>query len=254
MQRPSESTLSPGEPHTVANRLSRRAVLAKALLAGTAAVVAGTSVVDIARAHDGGAEDTLCVTTAALNLRTGPGTGYRVILVMPKGATINLQRRYENGFDYVSYKGRLGWAHRDYIVARTGGSTPDPVIVGSATTTANVNLRRGPSTGHPVIQVIVKGATVSITDRVQNGYRYIYQHSGPGGWVIDSALSGAGQPGETFTTTARLNLRAGPSLDSTVMLVMPEGAVVTAGSGTAPGFRQITYRGTTGWASTNYLN
>jgi SH3-like domain-containing protein len=64
-----------------------------------------------------------------------------------------------------------------------------------AVTTSNVNLRSGPSTGQPVIRVIAKGVAVDITDRVQNGYRYIYIHFGPGGWVIDSALSRVAQPG-----------------------------------------------------------
>jgi hypothetical protein len=42
-----------------------------------------------------------------------------------------------------------------------------------------------------------------------------------GGWVIDSALGRVAQPGETFTTTTRLNVWAEPNTSAKVLLVMP---------------------------------
>jgi len=159
--------------------LTRRHMLGKALGLGAVAVAASV----VGKAISVGAQPAQRhATTAALNLRAGPSTRDKVILVMPKGATVYHMWDSKNGFYYVAYKDKLGWAHRDYL-ARI-----DPAIIGSAQPTANVNLRSGPSTGHRIIQVISQYASVSITAKVQNGYRYVYQHSGPPGWVSDAYL------------------------------------------------------------------
>lgn len=241
---------------TQVERVTRRHVLGKALGFGAGALtvaVAGTALTagaqEVAPANH---TSEPYKTTAALNLRTGPSTSHRVILVMPKGATVTLQERYENGFYYVNYKGQLGWAHHDYLVK--AGQPTDPVVIGTRVATTRLNLRSGPSTSNQILDVVDKGATVSITDQVRNGYRYVIQHSGPAGWVIDSGLGTGGPPGgDTRTTTARLNLRAEPSTRARVLLVMPAGATVQATHVAANGFLQVSYKGTSGWASLDYL-
>ena len=245
----------PHDPHDRVDEssLSRRAVIGKGLVAGTAILAATALGARGATANDAGAEDTLATTTAALNLRSGAGPQYRVITVMPKGATITLQRVISNDFHYVSYKGQLGWAHRDYIIAQPWSPPPDPVITGRARTLYAVNLRSGPSTGHKVLRVLQAGSTVETSSQLHNGFRYVI-HQGLAGWVADQYLYWPFDGAETFTTTARLNLRERPSTSARVLLIMPGGATVYAGSGTAPGFRQVTYKGVTGWAATAYLN
>ena len=57
-----------------------------------------------------------------------------------------------------------------------------------------------------------------------------------------------------FDTTLRRELSRSFAATLVVILTMPANAVVTALSGTAPGWRQVSYKGTVGWASTNYLN
>ncbi|MBA2247051.1 MAG: SH3 domain-containing protein [Chloroflexia bacterium] len=232
--------------------LSRRAVIGKGLVA-SAAIIAATAGARGVTANDAGAEDNLAATTAALNLRAGAGPEFRVITVMPKGATITLQRVISNDYHYVSYKGQLGWAHRDYVVARPYSPPPDPVITGRAKTLYAVNLRSGPSTGHRVLRVLPAGSTVDTSSQLHNGFRYVV-HQGLAGWIADQYLYWPFDGVETFTTTARLNLRERPSTSARVLTIMPEGATVYGGSGTAPGFRQVTYKGTTGWAATAYLN
>ena len=244
------------EQHAAGSPLSRRAVLGKGLTAGAAALITGAAVrLSSAGAQDGISEhhtSEAYVTTAPLNLRTGAGSTYRVILVMPKGARITLNQRYQNGYYSVTYKGQLGWAHKDYI-ARAGTIPTDPVITGRARTLNAVNLRSGPSTGNQALRVVPAGSWVDTSGTVRNGFRYVV-HQDLAGWIADQYLSWPSDGGETFTTTARLNLRAQPSTSAKVLLIMPEGSTVQAGSGTAPGFRQVTFKGTTGWASTNYLN
>jgi uncharacterized protein YraI len=56
------------------------------------------------------------------------------------------------------------------------------------------------------------------------------------------------------TTTARLNLRTGPSLDHGVILTMPSGAGVSITGDPSAGFYPVDYDGTEGWAHGDYLN
>lgn len=217
---------------------------------------AGIAMASVATFRPAAAEHTsqpYTVTTDA-NFRSGPSTSHSIISVIPQGATFTLNAQEQNNFYSVNYKGTNGWVYAPLIVP-AGSTGPDPVIIGTARTTAYVNLRSGPSTSNTVLRVVASGVTVQISDTVKNGFRYVI-HDGLAGWIADQYLSqGGSQPGgETFTTTAYLNLRAEPSTSAKVLLVMPSGAVVQALSGTAPGWRQVSYKGTTGWASTNYLN
>jgi cell wall-associated NlpC family hydrolase len=55
-------------------------------------------------------------------------------------------------------------------------------------------------------------------------------------------------------TTADLNLRKGPSTSHAVLMVMPAGSTVTVVDAVAQtGFLNVKFNGTTGWASTKYL-
>lgn len=223
-----------------------------------AALLAATTVGRVAARST----DSLIVNTAGARLRSGPGTGYSIIASLAKGTEVRYLADGGSANGYRWYKVRVLATGKEGFVAASLLSAPDaenpppsdPVIVGTARTTVNVNLRSGPSTSNSILRVVPAGTTVQISDTVRNGYRYVI-HDGLAGWIADQYLGSGGQPsGETFTTTARLNLRAEPSTSAKVLLVMPSGAVVKALSGTSPGWRQVSYQGTAGWAATDYLN
>ncbi len=76
---------------------------------------------DLHAGHAGGEEFT---TNAAVNMRRGRGTGYGVIMVVPKGAVVTVED-YAYGWAHVNYNGTEGYLYMDYIdgVAHHGGST-----------------------------------------------------------------------------------------------------------------------------------
>ncbi len=229
--------------------LTRRHVLGKALGFGAAAIAVGVAGT-VATGGTQAATVTQYKTTTRVNLRSGPGTNYAIITVLATGTILAHTGKIVNRFYEVGYGHTYGWVHGDYLTRFSS----DPVEIGTRVARTRLNLRSGPSTSHQILDVVDQGATVTITDKVQNGYRYVIQHTGPAGWVIDSGLGSGSGSGETFTTTTRLNLRAQPSTSATVLLVMPSGATVKALAGTASGWRQVSYNGTTGWAATAYLN
>ena len=53
-------------------------------------------------------------TDANLNLRSGPGTSYDRVGLLPIGTTINVQK-IQDGWAYTTYNGISGWASMDYL-------------------------------------------------------------------------------------------------------------------------------------------
>lgn len=206
--------------------------------------------------------DSLIVNTSGARLRSGAGTGYGVVASLAKGTEVRYLADGGTANGYRWYKvrvlatGKEGFVVASLLSAPDAGPGGDPVIVGSAKTTAAVNLRSGPSTGNSVLRVVPKGAAVQASNTVRSGFRYVI-HNGLAGWIADQYLSWspAGNPtGETFRATANLNLRAEPNTGARVKLVIPSGATVKALSGTANGWREVSYNGMSGWAATSYLN
>ena len=190
-------------------------------------------------------------TTTNLNFRSGPGMSYKVIRVIPAGGIMAHTGAVKNSFFEVGYGGTYGWVHKDYLAPV--GSSGDPVIVGSARTKANVNLRSGPSTGHQVLRVVAAGSVVKVSNTVRSGFRYVV-HNGLAGWIADQYLgSGDDQGGNYRRATANLNLRAEPSTSSRVLLVIPAGAKVQLLHTAANGFANVNYGGKQGWAHLDYL-
>jgi len=68
------------------------------------------------------------------------------------------------------------------------------------------------------------------------------------------ALEGRIADGAKLVTTARVNLREGPSTNADLIVTIPNGASVTAVDGTPTGsFYKISYEGSVGWAHGAYL-
>ncbi|HEU0164095.1 MAG TPA: SH3 domain-containing protein [Thermomicrobiales bacterium] len=138
-------------------------------------------------------------TTSSVNFRTGPGTDYPSMTVIPSDASVEILGDPENGFYPIRYNDATGYVSSDYL--STGTSDAD------------------------------SGGDAGSSD-VQSG--------GPTGtaYVIDGAL----------------NLRDGASLSASVILVMPGDATVTLNGDSSNGFYGVTYKGTDGWASADFIS
>jgi uncharacterized protein YgiM (DUF1202 family) len=239
------------------NQSTDRRGFLKGMVAGTTALTLGGS--SLIRNVAARSTDTRIVNTEGARLRSGPGTGYTILASLAKGTEVQYLAHGGSANGYEWHKVKVIATGKDGFIAASllsmpGSTGSDPVMIGTAKTLANVNLRSGPSTGHQVLRVVPSGASIQVSSTVQGGFRYVI-HNGLAGWMSDQYIAWGSQPGTTtFTTTANLNLRAEPSTSAKVLLVMPSGATVTALAGTASGWRQVSYKGTTGWAATAYLN
>ena len=247
-----------------ARRRSPLLLLAAILIAASLAVIAAPRPVAAAPA----------TTTTDLNLRSGPGTTFAVVLVMPSGAAVEVVGGPQNGFYQLTYNGATGWASGDYLDqsgAGDDGGNNGGGDGGTATVTSSLNLRAGPSTGDPVLAVMPAGASVTLTGNSANGFLSV-TYNGIAGWAYADFLSTGGSPAPqpnpqpspspapnpggsgTATVTTGLNLRAGPSTNDAVLAVMPAGATVTLTGNSASGFLSVRYNGIDGWAYADLLS
>lgn len=121
-------------------------------------------------------------TTANLNMRSGPGTGYGILKVIPKGAQVQAST-LQSGFYKVTYGGTTGWASASYLTAVTSAPAPAPTV-SYVKTTVNLNMRTGAGTGYGIIATIPIGTRVQTSGMSGGWYKVI--HNGTTGWVSGS--------------------------------------------------------------------
>lgn len=90
-----------------------------------------------------------------LNLRSGAGTGYAVLVTMPEGSVVDVLGGPTSSFWKVRYSGREGWAHENFLREAAsggggGGAYPSGIKWDPASS-ANYTKGRGASISRIVI-------------------------------------------------------------------------------------------------------
>ena len=136
------------------------------------------------------------VTTAALNIRSGAGLSYPVIVALWVGAPVTVTGSpvAANGYNWYPIRtgyGTTGWVAGSFL---TAGSAPVPgFAVGDSVVTDSVlNLRSGAGLVYDVVVVLWQGAPLTITGAPVsfNGYTWYPVKTGYGtlGWVAGEFL------------------------------------------------------------------
>ncbi len=131
------------------------------------------------------------VTAEGVNMRAKPTTSSDRVLYLSKGADVKVISK-ENGFYYV-YSNRYGvsgWVSAAYISTSRPTETTSKLYTGTVQpdvkteaktmhTTYSLNIRKGPSTSYPSVQIIATGYPVKV----------IGSKSGVSGWVYVTDLT-----------------------------------------------------------------
>jgi uncharacterized protein YraI len=248
---------------TISSNLSRRAFLRSAVAAGAATLAAGTLLSAGASAQDevAAAAAGFYSTSDYVNFRTGPGTDYGVIRVLPPQSPLQAVGPESGAFLKMSNQGTIGWVHRDFVTSGNGGSSDMPQSLGYKTTSAYVNMRTGPGTGYSVIRTLPQGTTVEVFDSFQGNFQRV-GFAMQMGWVSLDYLSGgggdgggSGQPIGQLRVASALNLRSSASMSGRVIKVMPTGTMVWPTDQVSNGFRYVNLvdGSASGWAYDAYL-
>ncbi len=144
--------------------------------------------------------------TSYVNFRTGPGTGYPIIAVIPAGMEVPVTGESADGYLEVIYSGYLGWTSAEFLSAGQAAPAPEPESppapapdpepapeISTAQVTSGLHLRSGPSVADASLAVMPEGATVSITGEAQNGFLPVV-FDGTSGWAYAEFLGSGDDP------------------------------------------------------------
>ena len=133
-----------------------------------------------------------------LNIRSGPGTSFKVLGKVPKGAIVSSGEETNNWFK-INYNGTEGWVNSNYLTeTEQDGNTSyddnyysyeDNIQTRYKVTTKDgpLNIRSGPGKGYKVIGKVPKGATVLSDEETNNWFKISY--NGTVGWVNGNYLT-----------------------------------------------------------------
>ena len=133
-------------------------------------------------------------STVSLNVRSGPGTNYRVVDVLYQGETVDVEG-CQSGWCRINHSGPDGWVSARYLTDGGDGggqqaSGSGASVSGNARATAALNVRSGPGIRYRAVDVLDRGERVQV-ERCQSGWCRI-RHDGADGWVSARYLSNAG--------------------------------------------------------------
>lgn len=127
-----------------------------------------------------------CLTTDALNVRTGPGTGYSIIKVLPANAEVYVTGtgKSSDGKTWASIEGG-GYVCTDYLVREENAG-------GYYQTTDALNVRTGPGTGYSVIKLLPARTRVRVMSTETGSDGRIWARIESGGYVCTDYLAPEG--------------------------------------------------------------
>ncbi|MEH6866581.1 SH3 domain-containing protein [Priestia megaterium] len=135
--------------------------------------------------------------------------------------------------------------------------TGEPTVASAAaetyTTTANLNIRSGPSTSNAIIATVKQGTQLTVVGQAASGWLKV-SYQGKTGYVSSEYVKkSASSTTKTYVTTANLNIRSGPSTSSAIVVTVKQGTQLTSTEQAANGWLKVSYQGKTGYVSTQYV-
>lgn len=119
-----------------------------------------------------------------LNLRTGPGSQYAIVMEMNHGSAVEVLEVSGQWARVRHESGATGWAFRKYMVAYD--QAPGKMFVYSPGD-GYLNLRTGPGSDFAIITRMYNGEWVQILERKGNWVRVLHEY-GDEGWAYAKYL------------------------------------------------------------------
>jgi len=130
-----------------------------------------------------------------VNVRSGPGTGYSILGVAKKGATLDYTS-FDGKWYRVTYDGKTGYVNRNLVTASSSSSSSSSSSTSSSTVNkqsgkvevvSKVNIRSGPGTGYSILGVADVGATLTVTGHTDSNW-YEISYNGKTGYVAGNLV------------------------------------------------------------------
>ena len=163
------------------------------------------------------------VRASALNIRSGPSTGYSRVGLIPNGAKVVVIERTSDSWYKINYDGTVGYACADYLVDVLTAENFNATGVINGT---GVRMRSGPSTDYSIVDVFGYNDSVSVIGINNSWFKVNY--GGNTGYVrsdflnitsmssvsssSDSSSSSSSDSGSSYTPASSYDSATGSAL------------------------------------------
>jgi len=139
-------------------------------------------------------------------------------------------------------------------MSATGAPAAQPT---SLLTTGTVNIRSGPSTNNSIVKTLNPNTSVEVIEAQSNGWSRVRQGTS-NGFIRSDLLSatGASSTGAaigTLKTVTGVNMRAGPSTDTSRLSLLPVNTSVEVLENQSNGWSRVRHNGTVGFIRSDLL-
>lgn len=214
--------------------------------------------------------------SSSVNFRSAPSTSSTSYGELKNGTKVNVVG-ISSGWYKVTYNGKTGYIHPDYITLASSSSSSTGTTIAPANTvtsttgtagtvkcSTSVNLRSEASTSSSILAELKNGTKITVVSTANGWCKVTY--SGKTGYIKQDYVSTTGSASNTTNNntsastgtaatvkcSSTVNFRSAASTSSTVLGELKNGTAVTVLS-TSNGWSKVTYAGKTGYISADYL-
>jgi len=119
-----------------------------------------------------------------VNMRSGPGTNYRIMWELGRGFPLQVLKHSGKWYRVRDFEGTIGWVHRDVV-----NKTPHMIVKVHKNSKKRINIRSGPGTKYRIVAQAHYGVVFK-TLQQKNGWVNVQHEKGVSGWVKRSLLWG----------------------------------------------------------------
>jgi len=233
--------------------------------AGIAVLVQGLGTLALGPLADAQLGDV--TATTAVNIRTAPSTSGSKLGLLYRGQSLP-SLGSANGWTKVTYNGRTAYIASAYLKGGTAAAGPSSETTngtsqgstGAVYTTANLNLRTGPSTSDRIGVVVQRATALQLTGKVSGTWAQV-TYKGVTYWAATRYLSATAAQasselpkvtGKARATTA-LMIRTTNTTSFVNLGDVPRGTILDVTGVVTNGVAQIVYNGAVRWVNARYL-
>lgn len=176
-------------------------------------------------------------TTNRLNMRKGPSTDYTLVGTLDKGVKVKAIEKSSDGkWLKINYNSQNVWVNFAYL-QKDKSSNNDIKLDSQYETTANVNMRKGPSTDYTKIIIVPAQTKITPIKSSSDGKWVQINYKNVTGWISAQYIKTVSttqtptQPnkvevGKKYKTTEYVRARKGPGTSYDVVTVLAKGTQV----------------------------
>lgn len=245
-------------------------IIAMAMIFTIFTAVTGIGALQADAASEVTVNQSATIKNGPLNVRSGPGTGYKKVGTVAKGKTIKVLTKTTNSKGEVWYKYQYSSSKKGYVLAKyvTLKSSYTLKTLKRKATIKNgpLNVRSGPGTGYSVLGTVKKGATISVKKKAtlkSGAVWYQFSYNGKTGYVLakyvklTNIVSETSMNRKAVVNANTLAVRSGPGSSNSKLGTLSKNKeiyvnqVVTLASGKK--WYRFKYNSKTAYVSGDYL-